>query len=169
MKTFTFCKDDFETVIEKIRIFVRCLGGEKNAKYDIVIKKHKEKRSKSANAYFWTLLDKLASKVDVPKERIYKSYVKNIGGNNTIITAKAEAVNELCALWERNGAGWTSEVLENTADGKTSVILYYGSSTYNTKQMSDLINLCVEDCKALGIETLPPDELKKLLIMEANK
>jgi hypothetical protein len=36
---------------------------------------------------------------------------------------------------------------------------YYGSSTYNTKQMSRLIDAIVEDCKEMDIETLTPREL----------
>ena len=48
-------------------------------------------------------------------------------------------------------------------EGCTNVILYYGSSTYNTEQMSRLINLVVEDCKAQGVETMTPDEINRML------
>ena len=45
-------------------------------------------------------------------------------------------------------------------DGDRVVIrAYYGSSTYNTKQMARLIDSIVEDCKAVGIETLTPATL----------
>lgn len=37
-----------------------------------------------------------------------------------------------------------------------------GSSVYNTKQMSRLIDHVVQDCKAVGIETLTPLELDRL-------
>ena len=43
------------------------------------------------------------------------------------------------------------------------VILYYGSSTYDTRQMSRLIDLVVEDCKDNGIETLPPEKLAAMV------
>lgn len=43
------------------------------------------------------------------------------------------------------------------------MILYYGSSTYDMAQMSRLINLIVEDCKAQGIETMTPYELDALI------
>jgi hypothetical protein len=39
---------------------------------------------------------------------------------------------------------------------------YYGSSTYNTRQMSRLIDSVVEDCKAVGVETLSPDRLESM-------
>ena len=49
-------------------------------------------------------------------------------------------------------------------DTNGSVILraYYGSSTYNRKQMAALIDLVVQDCKQLGIETLTERELSLL-------
>lgn len=40
---------------------------------------------------------------------------------------------------------------------------YYGSSSFNSKQMSRLINDVVEDCKVYGIETKTPEEIKSLL------
>ena len=39
---------------------------------------------------------------------------------------------------------------------------YHGSSTYDTQQMSRLIDNLVQDCKALDIETLTPDKLALL-------
>jgi len=40
---------------------------------------------------------------------------------------------------------------------------YYGSSTYNSKQMSRLVDSVVYECKNLGIETMPLAELESLL------
>ena len=55
-----------------------------------------------------------------------------------------------------------SDIMPSKIDGCTNVIVYYGSSTYDSKQMSVLIDRIVQDCKELGIETLPPDELLRL-------
>ena len=38
-----------------------------------------------------------------------------------------------------------------------------GSSTYDTKEMSELINGLVSECKEQGIETLTPDELARMM------
>ena len=46
-----------------------------------------------------------------------------------------------------------------------NVTLYYGSSTYDTEQMSRLIDNVVQDCKALDIETETPERLA--MMMEA--
>ena len=41
-------------------------------------------------------------------------------------------------------------------------MLYYGSSTYDSAQMSRLIDLVVQECQAQGIETKTPEELALL-------
>lgn len=63
---------------------------------------------------------------------------------------------------EHNGLGWFAETFPSKINGCTNVVLYYGSSTYDTKQMSALIDVAVESCKGLGIETMPPAELAAL-------
>ena len=42
------------------------------------------------------------------------------------------------------------------------MINYYGSSFYSVEEMAHLIDLVVQDCKELGIETIPPEELERL-------
>ena len=62
--------------------------------------------------------------------------------------------------WELLGTGWPTEQVGYDKDGDRLVIrAYYGSSRYNTRQMSRLIDSIVQDCKDLGIETLPPEKL----------
>lgn len=48
-------------------------------------------------------------------------------------------------------------------EGCINVTLYSGSSTYDTRQMSSLIDNIVQDCQAVGVETMPPDKLQSLL------
>ena len=43
------------------------------------------------------------------------------------------------------------------------MILYYGSSTYDTATMSRLINNIVADCEAVNIDTKTPSEIANLL------
>ena len=135
----------------------------KDVHVDVEIKKHRKKRSGDANSYFWVLIDKLAVEINIPKEEIYRGYVKNIGGNNDIVCVQDKGVDNLCACWKKNGIGWVTDTFPSKIDGCTNVILYYGSSTYDTAQMSRLIDMCVQDCKAVGIETMTPAELDALI------
>lgn len=65
--------------------------------------------------------------------------------------------------WQKNGTGWLTEVVDSTLDGCKKVFAYYGSSTYDTKEMSRLIDSVIQDCMALQIETITPSELDMLL------
>ena len=47
--------------------------------------------------------------------------------------------------------------------GYTNTRCFYGSSVYDTAQMSRLIALIVEECKAAGVETMTPEELERLV------
>ncbi|HZJ75238.1 MAG TPA: hypothetical protein VFD25_01490 [Clostridia bacterium] len=129
----------------------------------IILKPYRKKRSLDANAYFWVLCSKLAEATGVTKTEVYKQSILNIGGNSETLCGQTEAVENICKLWEATGLGWLTETFESKLDGCTNVILYKGSSAYDTKQMSRLIENVVQDCKAVGIETMPPEELKRLI------
>lgn len=79
------------------------------------------------------------------------------------LSVRLDAADKLCTAWARNGLGWQTDVTESRLAGCVNVTLYYGSSTYDTAQMSRLIELAVQDCRALGIETATPADLALLL------
>lgn len=132
--------------------------------YDADLKEHKEKRSLDANAYCWLLLGKIAAKVGLGKDDVYREMIKNVGDNYTVVPIRNDAVDKWIENWRCRGTGWVCDIIgESKIDGYTNVITYYGSSTYDTKQMSALISLVVQECKTLGIETATPAELSLLL------
>lgn len=132
-------------------------------KLSIKIGRYRKQRSLDANAYCWTLISKLAEKLNIPKTDIYRQAIKEIGGNSDTVCIQDKAVASLRDGWERNGIGWQTDTMPSKIEGCTNVILYYGSSTYDTAQMSRLINSIVEDCKLQGIETKSQEELDSLL------
>jgi len=132
-------------------------------KLTIKIGKYKKKRSLDANAYAWVLMSRIAEKLNIPKSEIYRSAIKEIGGNSDTVCVQDKAVQSLCDGWSRNGLGWMTETMPSKLEGCTNVTLYYGSSTYDTAQMSRLINIIVDECRQLGIETKSKEELDSLL------
>lgn len=130
---------------------------------DVTIKRWRRRRSLDANAYFWALAGKLAEKTGVPVTDIYREAVRDIGGNTEIVCVRQNAVAKLCEAWKKNGMGWLADTTPSKIKGCTNVILYYGSSTYDTAQMSRLINLIVDECKEAGIETVPPQRLQAMM------
>lgn len=135
--------------------------------YDLAIKRVREKRSLTANAYFWQLIQKLSEKMHVPKEAIYREYIKNVGSFEAV-SVSDDAAESFRKLWESHGLGWVTDMVAHT-DGHTVLLCYPGSSTYNKAQMSRLIEAVVEDCKAFSIETMTPGELAMLDYGEGGK
>ena len=131
--------------------------------YEADLKEHHKKRSLDANAYCFVLISKIAEKTGVSIENIYRRAVREIGGNNTVVCVKDEAVDALCTSWESKGLGWQTETYPSRLSGCTNVVLYYGSSSYDTKTMSRLIDNVVQDARSLGIETMTPCELAALI------
>lgn len=131
-------------------------------KLTVEIKKYRPRRSLDANAYCWSLIGKLAENQSLPVEEIYRHYIREVGGNSEVVCVKNSAVERLKEGWGKNGIGWVTDTLPSKIDGCTNVILYYGSSTYDTAQMSRFIENIVQDCKALGIETATPEQLSLL-------
>jgi len=131
--------------------------------YDVEIKQHRERRSLDANAYAWVLMDKLAEKTGIPKTEIYRHYIREIGGNSETVCVVEAAVKKLRTGWEHNGLGWQTDIQPSKISGCVNVILYYGSSTYDSAQMHRLIEMIIQDCKIQGIEVMPPDKLAALM------
>ncbi len=131
-------------------------------KLSIEIKPFRPRRSLDFNAYAWVLLDKLSEKLNIPKEELYREYIRNIGGVSETVCVQDKAVDKLCEAWISKGIGWQTETFPSKLDGCTNVILYYGSSTYDTAQMSRLLDLIIQDCKQLGIPTETPDMIARM-------
>lgn len=121
----------------------------------VEMKKPRKKRSLDSNAYFWVLCDKIAEKVGTDKDSVYLDMLEHYG-KFTHVIVKPEAAERMMKEWR------ACRILgEVTVNGATGVQLqcYYGSSTYDQAEMCKLIDGVVNECKDLGIETLPPDEI----------
>lgn len=123
---------------------------------NIEIRKWRRKRTRDANAYAWTLIDKLAERMRISKAEVYRELIRNVGGVSETVCVMDSAVDRLCKGWEAHGLGWQTEQTPSRIEGCTNVVLYYGSSTYDTKQMSSLIDIAIHECQLLGIETITP-------------
>ena len=128
----------------------------------VSVKEYRQKRSLSQNSYLWVLLDKLAEKVNRSKEYIYKIYIRDYGVFE-ILPVRNDATERWIKLWEARGLGWVCEDLgESKLNGYTKLINYYGSSAYNTKEMTRLIDAVIHDCREQGIQTMPLSDIMLL-------
>lgn len=132
--------------------------------YDLTVKEHRKKRSLDANAYAWVLIGKLADTMRMPPTDVYKNAIQNIGGNYEVIPIRDEAVEKFKEVWEKQGLGWPCvDMGPSKIPSYRNLRAYYGSSTYDTRQMSLLIDALIQDCKALDIETLSDEKLSAMM------
>lgn len=129
---------------------------------DISLKEHKPKRSGEANRYMWSLCEAIAVSQGISKEEVYRKCVREVGVY-VPMTLTASAYDRFAEEWERRGLAWFVDVVDTSRIGEVEVFAYYGSSTYNTAEMSRLIKAVTEDARALGIPTETPAELALLL------
>lgn len=134
------------------------------AEYDVTVKKRRKKRSLDANAYMWQLLHKLGEKVQNSPEELYRTFVRDYG-KYEIVPIREDAMEEFMRIWNGHGVAWLTDDLGECrkTKGYHNIRCFYGSSTYDTRTMSRLIEEVVTECKAQGIETMTPEELKELM------
>lgn len=131
--------------------------------YIAIIKEYRKKRSNDANAYCWELIGKLSGKLRVPPEKVYREAIREIGDNFVVLPIREDTAERWREIWQGKGLGWICEDLgKSKLPGYITIANYYGSSVYDTAQMSRLIDYIIEECKEQEIETLPPDELSLL-------
>ena len=121
----------------------------------------RKKRSKNSNSYFWELLQQLCLEMNLDVIQEYKKRVKELG---IFKQWELDTINvpTFEKIWQDRGIAWFTEKVEEIGN-KTIINAYYGSSSYNSKQMSKLIDNLVQDCKQIGIQTLDELELEELI------
>lgn len=139
---------------------------------EITIKpiREKRKRSRNANNYMWVLLTKLQNAGFGNARELYRRYIREYG------VSEARAVPEAAFLlykesYEKSGEGYQIERTGNSTwvndkgerIAMTNFVQYAGSHVYNKRQMSQLLDGIVQDCKAVGIQTETPEELARMI------
>ena len=154
---FRFKKSNAFGLISRLSRFFESL--EDGIEYVITVKKAKNIRSLDANAYFWLLLGKLAEKKDLPgTTQLYRDYIVEVGVRD-VFCMQEKAAKRFCKTWGKGHLGNITITSESKIPGCVNVMAYYGSSSYDTAEMSRLIDLVVQDCKALDIETDTPEQI----------
>lgn len=122
------------------------------------IKQFRHKRSIDSNAYMWVLLSKMADVLKTTKDELYLQILDRYGVF-THIVVKPDVVNRIKQEWRT-----VRELGEVTINNTKGIQLqcFFGSSTYDTKEMSVLIDGVVSECKVLDIETVTARQLEEM-------
>jgi len=128
-------------------------------KLSIKAVKHREKRSLDANALLWLCLGRIAEALRADKWDIYLQMLKRYG-QYTYICVKPRMVDAVKAQWRE------CEVVGNVnINGQEAVqmLCYFGSSTYNTKEFSVLLDGVISEMKEMGVETPTSEDMRRAL------
>ena len=131
---------------------------------DIEFKTHRERRSLNANAYFHVLCGKMATKAGRSMSYVKNNMISSYG--QVLIIDEEQMVmksNIPPEIMEEQEILHTKLAKVGTEPKTYFYRIYRGSSTYNTEEMSKLIDGTVMEAKQLGIETMTPDQLKRML------
>lgn len=131
----------------------------KDCKLSIKAVKYRQKRSLDANALLWHCLGEIASSLQADKWDIYLQMLKRYG-KYTYICVKPNMVDAVKAQWRE------SEVIgEVNINGSEAIqmLCYFGSSTYNTKDFSVLLEGVISEMKEMELETPLSEDMRRAL------
>lgn len=140
-----------------------------DSKLSIKATQYREKRSLNANSYFHVLVAKLADATRISKPRCKNKMLYRYGqpyllddGSEAVIKSN---VPESEMLEQEMIHCWPCSVKGENGIEVTFYKVRRGSHTYDTREMSILIDGIVSECKEQGIETLTPAELARIKSM----
>jgi len=127
----------------------------------LTAEKWHEKRSLSANALMWCVCDELAQALKITKIEVYRKAIRDVGVYEPL-PIRDDAVDAFCRNWEQGGDGWVADRTDKSkTPGYTLVFAYFGSSTYDTKQFSRLVDWLIDEAEQIGIVLKAGPELEQ--------
>lgn len=137
--------------------------------WEATITVKKKRRSLDANAKAWVLLGKIATELSKEQptstEEVYRNIIPN-ATKGEVIPIRDEAVESWIYNWEhkpKEKIGWISKSLgKSKIEGYTNTLNYFGSSCFDSVEMSKLLDLIIQECKQLNIPTDSPEEIERL-------
>lgn len=133
---------------------------------DIDMKVHREKRSRDANALLWACIGEITKALQkeeryekTDKWEVYLKLLKRYG-KFTYIVVKPEAVDAVKKQWRE-----TEVVGEIDIHGTSGVqmLCYYGSSTYDSAEMSRLIDGTVSEMEQMNLQRPASSDIRRTM------
>ena len=130
-------------------------------KLAIDVKKWRKHRSLDSNGLMWACIGEMAAALRADKWDIYLKMLKRYG-KYTYVCVKPDALEDLKHQWRE-----TEVVGDVTINGKKAVqvLCYFGSSTYNTKEFSVLLDGVVSEMQEIGLQPPASEDMKRALEM----
>lgn len=134
---------------------------EKMAESDLRIRvvRYRKPRSNNANAMFWHCVTEIANALGIDTWTVYIDQLRQFG-KSTFIVVKPNMVESVKAQWRES-----LELGPIKVNGKEAVQMhvFFGSSTYNTEEMSKLIDGAIQTMEDLDLPLPIPADVKAAL------
>lgn len=114
---------------------------------DVIVKGLRHKRSKEANDYEWELCTLIAQRLGISKEEVYLQMLKKYGQSVIVTVREGVDVGRLFKYYELFNDGLKNGVKF------VAYKVFIGSSQYDSKEMSILIDGTRKEAQELGIQT----------------
>lgn len=126
-------------------------------------------RSRNANSYSWVLTSKLADKLHIDKDECHRMMLARYGQTQKDKNGDAVIVSVLATVpveTIQKALGYVTPIATHGWINGKEFIHYRvlkGSKEYTSEEMAIFIDGIVSECKEQGIETMPPDELRRMV------
>lgn len=137
----------------------------KDDRVSIDIKKYHPGRSKDANSFCWAMCTDIGNALSpaLPKEDVYRKAIREVGVYEPL-PIREDALEGFQRRWAAKGTGWFAEVIDDSKlPGYKLVFAYYGSSTYDTAEMSRLIDYLIDEMQQMQLPIPASKEKEELL------
>lgn len=120
------------------------------------VKEYRQKRSLNANSYAWVLINEMANVLRTSKDEVYQEMLKRYGQSQVISVMSDIDISKFVKYYEPIGTAHLQ--------GKdfTHYRCFIGSSEYDSREMSILIDGIISEAELLGIETLPTTAIERM-------
>jgi len=147
---------------ESVAPLRRFLEGLKGRDVAAELKVWRKKRSLDANSYAWKLLSLIADELTLSdcvytKNDMYIEMLKRYGQGGEVKVRPGDSNNILreFGYFEKHEKLWNEDAQYYR--------VWVGSSKYDTREMSIFIQGIIAEAKQLGIETMPPRDLERMM------
>lgn len=127
------------------------------------VKQVRKRRSLTANAYYWVMLNKLARKLQLPDSEVHMNMLREYGTCEVFSLSMAVNPDEWFRYWDALMTDWDG------SEERQVIKVYKGSSSMDSAEFAHLVNGMRDECEAQGLDVMTPSELASLRFIEGKE
>ena len=139
----------------------------------IEIKKASKRKTKTANDFMWAMCTDIGRAVHIPKEDVYRKALwetkDEVMAFDTLLI-REDAIETFRSIWYEKGVGWFTQVIDYAqVPGFKTVLAFHGSSTFDGRQISIVIEWLKQEMANLELPILVSKEEEERMMTSWQK